>query len=137
GHRREDRPWPEYCGKPITARQMAWLLKPLGIRTNQTVRRSTERGKGYRAQDLVDAFDRYLPPFIGDTVTTRRNPLVSGIPIGDKPDQDGRVVTDRRQSKAAETGTCHRVTDRAAPTWWRDDPGDWPTRDLKEVVWTE
>jgi len=46
-HARDDRPWPEYrSGRPITARQIAALLRPLGIATNQTIRRGAERGKG-------------------------------------------------------------------------------------------
>jgi Protein of unknown function (DUF3631) len=62
-HGREDRPWPEYRdGRPITARQMAALLRPLGITTNQTVRRGDTTSKGYRAADLADAWSQYLPP---------------------------------------------------------------------------
>ena len=62
-HTRDDRPWSEWkAGKAMTGRHMAALLKPLGISTNQTVRRGADRGKGYRAEDFADAWSRYLPP---------------------------------------------------------------------------
>jgi hypothetical protein len=69
--KRDDRPWPEWkVGKPITGRQVAALLKPFGIKTNQTVRRGADHDKGYRRQWFDDAFARYLSPLsIGDTMT--------------------------------------------------------------------
>jgi len=62
-HDREDRPWGEFRqGRQMTPRQMAELLRPYGIPTNQTVRRGAHTGKGYRAADFADAWERYLPP---------------------------------------------------------------------------
>lgn len=62
-HGREDRPWAEYHrGRPITAHQVAALLRPLGVPTNQTVRRGAVTAKGYRVTDLADAWARYLTP---------------------------------------------------------------------------
>jgi hypothetical protein len=59
---RDDRPWPEWRdGQPITSRQLASLLKPLGIPTNKTVRRGPQTDKGYQRADLEDAFARYAP----------------------------------------------------------------------------
>jgi hypothetical protein len=56
---RDDRPWPEWKnGKPITGRQVAVLLKPFGVATNQTVRRGANTDKGYRREWLDDAFAR-------------------------------------------------------------------------------
>jgi hypothetical protein len=120
-HARDDRPWPEYRGgRPITARQIAAQLRPLGIATNQTVRRGAERGKGYRAEDMADAWSRYLPAVpVGDTVTTRKNPGDSQFPMGDKPGAYGDGVTDEKIAKATESATCHRVTD-ARPLLWRE-----------------
>lgn len=58
---REDRPWPEYRhGKQITPRQVASLLRPVGIKAG-TVRRGVATAKGYRAEDMTDAWARYLP----------------------------------------------------------------------------
>jgi hypothetical protein len=57
----EHRPWPEWRkDKPITAPQLLALLRPLGARSN-SVRRGADAGKGYRREDLDDAFARYLP----------------------------------------------------------------------------
>jgi hypothetical protein len=62
-HARDDRPWPEWkAGKPITGRQVAALLKPIGITTNQTVRRGADTEKGYRREWLDDVFVRYVLP---------------------------------------------------------------------------
>jgi putative DNA primase/helicase len=58
----EHRPWPEFRKeKPITAPQLSALLRPLGVLSN-TVRRGDDTAKGYRREDLEDAFARYLPP---------------------------------------------------------------------------
>jgi len=54
----DEAPWPTWNkGKPITARQVAALLKPFGIRSDQV---HPENAKGYRAAACLDAFRRYL-----------------------------------------------------------------------------
>ena len=63
----EDRPWPEYQGKPITARKAAKLLAPHGISPG-TVRFPTgNTAKGYKRSAFDNAFSTYLPK---QTVTT-------------------------------------------------------------------
>ena len=62
-HKRDDRPWPEFGKKqaPITGRQVASLLKPFGITApKDPLWRGAEHARGYRHQDLEDAFLRYL-----------------------------------------------------------------------------
>ena len=62
-HKRDDRPWPEFGKKqaPITGRQVASLLKPFGITApKDPLWRGAEHARGYRRQDLEDAFLRYL-----------------------------------------------------------------------------
>jgi len=57
----EERPWGDYRnGKPITPRQMADLLRPFGIRS-QDIRFVDGTKKGYAKSDFNDAFMRYLP----------------------------------------------------------------------------
>lgn len=58
----EERPWPE-CnrGKPITARQLAELLAPFGVRPKQ-IRQADRTLKGYLRPELEETFARYLPP---------------------------------------------------------------------------
>ncbi|WP_163047157.1 DUF3631 domain-containing protein, partial [Acinetobacter nosocomialis] len=49
-------------GNGITARNLARLLKPFGI-SSRDIRINDRAGiKGYLAEDLEDAFARYLPP---------------------------------------------------------------------------
>jgi hypothetical protein len=58
----DERPWSEWKkGKPITAVQLARLLKPFGIRPT-TIRIGDKTPKGYNIEDCVDAFRRYIPP---------------------------------------------------------------------------
>jgi hypothetical protein len=59
---REDRRWSEWgkAGKPITGAQVATLLRPFNIKTNQTV--GAETAKGYERAWFDDAFARYLAP---------------------------------------------------------------------------
>ena len=58
----EDRPWPEWKrGKPITAKQLASLLKPFGVKPKQ-LWAAGKNERGYATGDFGDAFDRYLPP---------------------------------------------------------------------------
>jgi hypothetical protein len=75
---REDRPWPEFRdGSPITSKQLAGLLRPLGVKVGRTVRRGGKTLKGYQREWLDDAFARYLAPtsvtpqeVTGDTSTS-------------------------------------------------------------------
>lgn len=56
----EDRPWPEwYRGQPITARQIAKILKPYGI-IPRKLRFGHGTGRGYELNQFKDAFNRYL-----------------------------------------------------------------------------
>jgi len=56
----EDRPWPEWRnGKPISTRQLANLLRPLGIRP-RTIRTPAGTPKGYVRNEFDDPFTRYL-----------------------------------------------------------------------------
>lgn len=61
----EDRPWPEYrTGKPITARQVAELLKPFKIVPRQVrvrSRRGRDRAKGYAPEQFRTAWKHYAP----------------------------------------------------------------------------
>jgi putative DNA primase/helicase len=57
----EERPWSEWRqGKPITAPQLARLLKPFSIRP-RNIRIGTAVGRGYHRWQFEDVFGRYLP----------------------------------------------------------------------------
>jgi putative DNA primase/helicase len=56
----EERSWSEWSrGRPITASQLARILRPYGIGP-QTVRFGTDLAKGYMLLDFDDAFRRYV-----------------------------------------------------------------------------
>lgn len=55
----ESRPWPESNrGTPVTAAQLAKLLKPFGIRPRQH-KLDGEKVRGYARSDFVDVWERY------------------------------------------------------------------------------
>ena len=57
----EESPWATYRRNtnPITARQLAGLLKPYGIFSHKN-----KGNKGYKTLDFIDPFSRYLPPLV-------------------------------------------------------------------------
>jgi hypothetical protein len=58
--RMEGRPWPEYYqGKPLSAQQMARLLKRYEIKPT-TMRIGEDTAKGYKRHQFEDAWKRYL-----------------------------------------------------------------------------
>jgi putative DNA primase/helicase len=59
--RMEERPWPEWRqGRPMTAPQLARQLAPFGVRPGN-IRRVHEVVKGYRREQFIEAWARYLP----------------------------------------------------------------------------
>jgi hypothetical protein len=56
----EESPWGEWFGKALTPTGLAKLLKPFGVRP-RSIRTATGTPKGYRREDLTDAWDRYTP----------------------------------------------------------------------------
>jgi len=64
----EGKPWPDFRnGKPITANQLARLLKPFKI-FSSNIRTASGVPKGYMRADFEENFARYLPPL--QTATT-------------------------------------------------------------------
>jgi hypothetical protein len=117
--KREDRPWPENRGgRPITARQLAALLRPFGV-VPKTVRRGRDTDKGYRATDLADAWLRYLVPSASNLSVTPSHPADSLGFSAVKSDTNRADVTAPKPPKAPECATCDGVTD-AAPLGWRE-----------------
>jgi putative DNA primase/helicase len=98
----EDRPWPEWAhGKPLSARQLARLLKPFGIAPRK-IRTSAGPCQGYVLEEFRDAFARYLPrdpehaeqPAAGAAATDIHHPEQAS----DVPDRESAQTT--RQSRA-------------------------------------
>lgn len=59
-HEMDDSPWADLKGKPLDSRGLSWRLKQYGIKP-RTVRIGLATPKGYRREDLHDAWARYLP----------------------------------------------------------------------------
>jgi hypothetical protein len=111
-HKRDDRSWSEWgkSGKPMTAPQLAALLKPFGIKTNKTVRRGDATDKGYRRKALEDAFLRYLPPLTSFSEVTESQVAVSATLDEFSSVTPHRNVTDEILKKPSVPAGCDRVT---------------------------
>jgi putative DNA primase/helicase len=132
-HKDETRPWPEWKnGKPLTDRQLAALLKDLGIKP-KTVRRGSETDKGYKLECFEDVFVRYLTPLQSVTASQVSNSAAFEPPRSVTTAAD---VTDRHLEKPSISAGCDGVTGRSR-LWWRNDTGECAGRDPEETVWTE
>jgi hypothetical protein len=56
----EEAPWAEWHGRPLTARGLARLLRPYGVRS-KVVRIGEATPRGYERASFEDAWARYLP----------------------------------------------------------------------------
>lgn len=105
----EDRPWPEWRnGRPITAPQLAKLLKPFGIAPRSLRLDDGRTGiKGYRLDSFRDAFTRYLP-------AAPATPLHSGqtaAPSVTEAATSGDSVADEDAHNPAGDRKCSGVAD--------------------------
>jgi hypothetical protein len=57
----EEAPWSDLRGKPLDPRRLAYYLRPYGVKS-KTIRDGEATPKGYKLEDLSDAWVRYLPP---------------------------------------------------------------------------
>jgi Protein of unknown function (DUF3631) len=100
-------PWGEWWIDPRgelpirgAPRQLAQRLRPYGIRTNHTVRDGKQTAKGYRREDFVDAWERFLPARVEES---HRSHQSQPAPLGDSDVTDVTDVTDiRDESPEAE-----------------------------------
>jgi Protein of unknown function (DUF3631) len=59
-HKIEESPWGDWYGKPLTARNLAKLLRAYRVKS-KNIRIGDEQAKGYRREDLADSWHRYVP----------------------------------------------------------------------------
>jgi hypothetical protein len=78
-HRIADAPWSDWYGKPISATKVAEMLRPYAVRP-KLVKIDGETARGYRRDDLHDAWARYLPlpPTTPVTPQVTASPEVTG-----------------------------------------------------------
>ncbi|MFQ5425924.1 MAG: DUF3631 domain-containing protein, partial [Gaiellales bacterium] len=101
--RMDERPWPEFgrASRPITARQVATLLRPFGVRP-ANLRMKEGVVKGYRAADLDEAWSRYTPR--ADPLHATEPPqLLGGQGCSGVADGEGGSAT---PTHVAATGSC-------------------------------
>lgn len=103
-HEMEDRPWPEwYRGQPITARQIAKLLKSYEIAPKK-MRFGYDTGRGYELEKFKDAFDRYL----NGTVEQRNN---NNKLEENSPGTSQSIVPDQKNHNSLKNLNCSVVPD--------------------------
>ena len=106
-HDIEGRPWAEWdrAGKPISANQIARLLKPFGV-APEGVRIGDRTPRGYHLHQFADAFERYLGPQ-GGSEPQHRNKVdgirTSGTFQSATPDPDVAV---QKCEKSNNDGIC-------------------------------
>jgi hypothetical protein len=75
----DEAPWADYYGQRISDRAIAKLLRPYGIRSRDVKLDDVVR-KGYRREDLHDAWQRYATPSAtsATSATSQVNPVALG-----------------------------------------------------------
>ena len=108
----EHRPWPEWKEvKPITARQIASLLKPFGI-SPATIRLTGEKtARGYNLTAFKESFLSYLPPI---DPTQQHNPQETAPNDGFQSDTSDPNVLDRESPQPAASNGCVVVSDETS-----------------------
>jgi putative DNA primase/helicase len=98
---REDRPWGEWRGgHPLSAVQLARLLKPFGVQP-RLFRTGPKVARGYLPESFADAFSRYLP---GEPSNPLQVNADAGLAGGGSDDRSGCVTA--RGNGAKPHGDC-------------------------------
>ena len=108
-HKAAESPWSEWGrkGEPITARGLATILKPYGVRS-RTVRIAGETSKGYARADLTDPWTRYVTSVTASHDDENPDPTSEDGCDGCVTDSDSETVT---RSDQREQASCDAVTD--------------------------
>ena len=113
----DEAPWADLYGEGLKPRKLAQMLSDYGAGSTK-VRIGHEVKKGYRREDLWDAWTRYLPshpPEVGNTGNTRNAPGQTGdgrgTPQGTVVTQRGTGEQKRNAEYAADQGKQSSVPD--------------------------
>ena len=74
----DEAPWGDLKGKPLDPRRLSRFLREYGIKPHDVradVKGEEKVRKGYKREDLHDAWQRYLPPLETPTCTNCGEPL--------------------------------------------------------------
>lgn len=109
----EERPWPEWKhGKPITARQVAALLRPFKIVPTSVRTTDGRTPKGYHLEQFADAWHRYLPETPPIDPQHRHNVSGPRVSADFDPQHPAPPVADRNPLRAKQDVACGGVADR-------------------------
>jgi len=87
----EEAPWAAWCGgQPLDSRDLANMLRPYGIRST-TVRIGSEVSKGYRRDDLWDAWERYTSGASGGARQSGAEHATDVTPVTDSNGKEAGV----------------------------------------------
>jgi hypothetical protein len=124
----EDAPWGDLRGKPLDARGLARRLRKFGV-VSATIRHGDETPKGYKREDLYDAFKRYLPPKDQVSAESPSSPGhddeleasdgvadVAHVALPGGSQRDTPALVPHRGATSATSATD------PAEQWWIDDP---------------
>ena len=112
-NRLENRPWPEWNrGKPLSARGLAALLGPFGIKPSSIRLDDGSTPKGYKLSDFADSIARYsLPQATPNLSATTPQVNRDGPSSYFVSATSGNVVADRKRTKPNKEGGCGVVAD--------------------------
>jgi putative DNA primase/helicase len=105
-----EKPWAEYRNdKPLTQRQLAALLSPFGIRTEEVHPNNDKKqhGKGYKWPWFKEPWKRYLPPKIPSP------PQKHLSDPRERANPSGRSVTE--QNRSAQKARAARIENEGLP----------------------
>lgn len=124
----EEAPWGDLRGKPLDPRGLAWRLRQYGVRPRE-IRIGEQTKRGYRREDLHDAWQRYLgadPAPVSQESETSETSETSQSPLGDSAfrSEDG--------SETSETGVSD-VSDTAGERNAEEPTNDSNVSDVSDV----
>ena len=125
---REDRPWPEWHGKPLSKRGLARLLGRFGISPTQRRDSGGDKARGYDRTAFADAWARYLglqAGLTGQPNCGAENPA-SGYPgqFDLVPDSESRD-NPRGASTVPDVPDAGSARDLQGDAWEPGDPPEW------------
>lgn len=116
----EDRPWPEFSrGKPLTARQLAKIMAPFGIRTRQLWIEGINR-RGYSRNDFEDKWARYIAKSPLVPLGTENPKQFQGVTAGSEP--LGNSEPSGNESELSDRNT-KELADQADKDGWEEING--------------
>lgn len=110
----EESPWADWHGKSLTARGLARLLAPHGIRSGTVRLADGTTPKGYKREDFEDAWKRYVPEKRSLSATSDTTRMDTGIEASFKTPHQLDCGVLKRGSNPHEQTVVSDVADRTS-----------------------